>query len=74
MRRPCPNPRCQDGAVATALLSVPTADRHRICRPCPTCGGRGTIEETEDDLRSAGVVLWGPDDEDFRSMPLHWSP
>ncbi len=73
MRRPCPNPRCQDGSVTTTLL--PTVDRHHaICRPCPMCGGRGTIEETEDDLRSAGVVLWGPDDEDFRSMPLHWSP
>jgi hypothetical protein len=75
MRCTCTNPRCQDGTVATSLLPGSSANRQRaLCRTCPTCGGRGTIEETEDDLRSVGVVLWGPDDEDFRSLPLHWSP
>jgi hypothetical protein len=38
------------------------------------CRGQGTIEEEEADLRSAGVVVWDATDEDFRSLPLHWSP
>jgi hypothetical protein len=75
MRLPCPNPRCQDGTIATAFLSLPAAARGRSmrpgCRVCHTCEGVGTIEEGEFDLRSAGVVLWGATAEDFRSLPLH---
>jgi hypothetical protein len=70
---------CQDGTVASFLLSsLPRARRSFPSwagfRACAACGGRGTIEEAEADLRSAGVVLWDSSEEDFRSLPLHWSP
>ena len=42
--------------------------------PCCTCRGRGRVDEDDEDLRTAGIVLWDRSDEDFRSSPIHWSP
>jgi len=36
---------------------------------CPTCGGLGTVDERDDDMRCAGIVAWGVTEEDFRSFP-----
>lgn len=43
-------------------------------RRCPVCLGAGCVSEEDEDLRSAGVVLWDRSDEDFRSQPTHWRP
>lgn len=70
LRRTCPDPRCRDGFVSYALRR----SAHRAVRPCPTCGGSGRVDERDDDLRAAGIVLWDPSDEDFRSSPTHYVP
>ncbi|MCA9494530.1 MAG: hypothetical protein KC621_31600 [Myxococcales bacterium] len=41
-------------------------------RRCPTCDGAGVLREDDEDLRLAGVYVWGRTDEDFRSWPTHW--
>lgn len=71
MRRPCPHPLCRDGVVPVIDRS-----RRRVVghRRCPTCGGVGSVRDEDEDLRSAGVVVWDRSDEDFRSHPTHWLP
>lgn len=70
MHRPCPDPRCRDGlACSRSKLSG-----GRAWVPCGTCRGTGRVDEKDEDLRTAGIVLWDPSDEDFRSSPTHWSP
>lgn len=66
MQRPCPDPRCTDGLVVRAPRRLGAPGR---ARTCPVCGGRGTIDERDADLRCAGVYTWGVTEEDFRSQP-----
>ena len=70
MFRPCPDPRCRDGHVCSR--SKRSGRPGWVC--CATCKGSGQVDEKDEDLRTAGIVLWDPSDEDFRSSPLHWSP
>lgn len=70
MHRACPDPRCTDGHVVHVMHFSPHHDELRgRTRVCPTCQGRGTIDEREADLRHAGIVTWGVTEEDFRSSP-----
>lgn len=41
-------------------------------RTCPTCRGLGSIDERDEDLREAGIIVDDATDEDFRSSPTHW--
>lgn len=70
MRRPCPHPFCRDGVVPVVARC---RDRRVVTRRrCPVCHGLGCVSEEDEDLRSAGVVVWDRSEEDFRSQPTHW--
>ncbi|HHO50339.1 MAG TPA: hypothetical protein ENK18_05560 [Deltaproteobacteria bacterium] len=43
-------------------------------RRCQVCHGTGRIDERAMDLWSAGIVVVGATDEDFRSSPTLWAP
>jgi hypothetical protein len=74
MRRACPHPDCTDGVVVRATGWQPHHERLRgRTQLCPLCGGSGTIDERDEDMRCAGIVAWGVTEEDFRSQPtLTW--
>jgi hypothetical protein len=68
MIRDCPNPWCHDGLVAPMRTPrLPTRSR-----PCEICRGQGEVDERDEDLRQAGIVVFDATDEDFRSSPTHW--
>lgn len=71
MRRPCPSPWCRDGLVSCKFRVSAHRSWVRV-RACPTCQGAGWVDEDDEDLRTAGVVVWDRTDEDFRSSPTHW--
>ncbi|MEZ4235508.1 MAG: hypothetical protein R3F59_04965 [Myxococcota bacterium] len=68
MIRPCPNPYCHEGVVAP----MRNARLPARARPCEVCGGASTVDERDEDLREAGIVVVDATDEDFRSSPTHW--
>lgn len=78
MRHPCPNPFCCEGRSARISVKRPShlALERRSLR-CPICRGTGSLgesDERDEDLRSAGIVLDGATEEDFRSSPVLWQP
>ncbi len=70
---PCPSPSCRGGWTLSPPEHPAQLQRLHTTR-CSVCGGAGSIDERAEDLWTAGIVVAGATDEDFRSSPTLWAP